>query len=160
MARVTSCVLALRTLTVVSVTFLSQYPYATVWQLPSAILSAIITMTIAHSFFRRVMEGLAAIMGGVVGAMMSRSAVVFWTNSLAPGPSSLFLGATVGGTIWTLRCAVALSRRKAGELHVARTQSRCPNANDEKDARLSSRSDKPARDRTYRGLHHLRLLSS
>lgn len=105
--------------------YLWQYGEQGLWLPPCAAIGAVIAMLVSHALLSKVMMGVAAIVGGTVGAMLSISRISPCPHSDTPAaPYVVFVGAILGAAIWVIRFSAPRSDRQDGAVEGEETSLR------------------------------------
>ena len=103
-SRIASCILGVGIVCLVSVAFSWQHGTSGFWVSVYATIAALLTTQISQHLLRKVMVGVASIVGGAIGAIVG--ARVFGFNVRMEAPV-VFTGAVLGGAIWVIGIAVS-----------------------------------------------------
>lgn len=119
MAQAVSFISAMGFACLASGMFLWQYGLQGLWLPLCATLGALIAMLVSQALFRRVMMGIASIVGGVLGGMVSGSAIS--RSDIPVGPYLVFVGAVLGAAIWVIRLGVPVFNKERDSRKLERT---------------------------------------
>jgi uncharacterized membrane protein YeaQ/YmgE (transglycosylase-associated protein family) len=83
------------------------------WLPLCAAIGAVIAMLASQAVFSGVLRGVATILGGTVGAMLSTSRIFpFLHSNVSDSPFVVFIGAVLGAAIWVIGVSVHQFRRR------------------------------------------------